>query len=221
MSWLTVISASRNTASVRAASPASQSKMWLPVRPGFGSRSSRMTGAPASSARRASTTAGSGSYSTSISSRASRAEYRSSATTNATSWPWNRTLSVASTAWVSPDRVGIQARFRAARVSPVMTAMTLGCASAAMGSTDTMRACGCGNRDFGEYAARARRHQHDALRQVHRLEYRMRDEDHRAAQRLPQRQQIIVELEAGDLVERGKRFVHQQQLRLGRQRARD
>ena len=33
-----------------------------------------------------------------------------SATTAATSCPWNRTLSVASTAWVSPERVGIQAR---------------------------------------------------------------------------------------------------------------
>ena len=49
----------------------------------------------------------------------------------------------------------------------------------------------------------------------------MGDEDHRAAQLLPQRQQIVVELEAGDLVERGERLVHQQQLRLGHQRARD
>jgi hypothetical protein len=38
---------------------------------------------------------------------------------------------------------------------------------------------------------------------------------------LPQRQQIVVELEAGDLVERGERLVHQQQLRLGDQCARD
>ena len=60
-----------NTASVRAASPASQSKMWLLA---WCSMSSRMTGASGSSAWRASTTAGSGSYSTSISSRASRAE---------------------------------------------------------------------------------------------------------------------------------------------------
>jgi len=71
MSWLTVTSASRNTCSVRAASPASQSKMWLSVRPGW---SSRMTGAAGSIARRASDTAGNGSYSTSISSSASRAE---------------------------------------------------------------------------------------------------------------------------------------------------
>jgi hypothetical protein len=34
-------------------------------------------------------------------SHASLAMYGSSAMTQATSWPWNRTLSVASTAWVS------------------------------------------------------------------------------------------------------------------------
>src|SRR6266568_8198677 len=90
----TTTSASANTASVRALSPADQSKMWLSVVP---SLSSQITGASGSVARRASTTAGSGSYSTSISSSASLAAYRSSATTNATSWPWNRTLSVAST----------------------------------------------------------------------------------------------------------------------------
>ena len=54
-----------------ARSPASQSKMWLSVRP---SRSSRISGASSSSALRALTTAGSASYSTSISGSASRAE---------------------------------------------------------------------------------------------------------------------------------------------------
>ena len=49
----------------------------------------------------------------------------------------------------------------------------------------------------------------------------MGDEHHRRAQRLPELQQIVVELEAGDLVERGERLVHQQQLRLGDERARD
>ena len=34
-------------------------------------------------------------------------------------------------------------------------------------------------------------------------------------------QEIVVELKARDLVERGKRFVHQQNLRLGDERARD
>ena len=66
----TTTSASANTRSVSASSPASQSKMWLSVLP---SLSSRMTGASASSAWRGSDTTGSGSYSTSISSSASRA----------------------------------------------------------------------------------------------------------------------------------------------------
>ena len=66
----TTTSAAANTASVAALSPASQSKMWLSVLP---SRSSRITGASASSAWRASSTGGSASYSTSISSSASRA----------------------------------------------------------------------------------------------------------------------------------------------------
>jgi hypothetical protein len=55
-------------------------------------------------------------------------------------------LSVASTACTSWDRVGIQARFRAASVSPVSTASTCGCASAAAVSTDTILACGSGLR---------------------------------------------------------------------------
>src|SRR5262249_57683055 len=41
------------------------------------------------------------------------------------------------------------------------------------------------------------------------------------AQRLPERQQVVVEAKAGDLVERGKRLVHQQERRLGDERARD
>src|SRR5438552_9508210 len=91
-------------------------------------------------------TGGSGSYSTSMSSSASHATYGLSATTPATSWPWNRTLSVASTACVSPDRVGIQARPWAASASPVTTATTPGSCSAADASMFTMRACGSGLR---------------------------------------------------------------------------
>ena len=91
-------------------------------------------------------TTGSGSYSTMMSSSASRAEYRSWATTKATSWPWKRTLSVARTACTSWDRVGIQASLSAARVSPVITASTLGCASAAVASTETILACASGLR---------------------------------------------------------------------------
>jgi hypothetical protein len=51
--------------------------------------------------------------------------------TAATSWPWNRTLSVASTAWVSIDIVGIHARLCWAMSSPVTTATTPGTAEAA------------------------------------------------------------------------------------------
>ncbi len=56
--------------------------------------------------------------------------YGSVAMTAATSWPWNRTLSVTSTAWVSPDMVGIQARLCWAMSSPVTTAITPGTAEA-------------------------------------------------------------------------------------------
>src|SRR5918993_698584 len=66
--------------------------------------------------------------------------------TAATSWPWNRTLSVARTAWVSPERVGIHARLWAARSAPVTTATTPGSAAAAEVSMDAMRAWGTGLR---------------------------------------------------------------------------
>src|SRR5262245_5127617 len=49
----------------------------------------------------------------------------------------------------------------------------------------------------------------------------MGDEDHRGAERLPGREQVIVELEAGDLVERGEWLVHQEQLWPRHQGARD
>ena len=80
-----------------------------------------------------------------------------------------------------------------------------------------------GRVDFklGEDAARPRRHHHDAARQIDRLEHRMGDEHDRGAKRLPHLQEIVVELEARDLVERGERLVHQQQRRLGDQRAGD
>ncbi len=66
-----------------------------------------------------------------------------------------------------------------------------------------------------------RRHHHHALREIDRLEHRMGDEHHRHAQLAPQRDQIVVELEPRDLVERRKRLVHQQHARRGDQRARD
>ncbi len=66
--------------------------------------------------------------------------------TAATSWPWNRTLSVASTAWVSPDSVGIHARLCCAISSPVTTATTPGSAAASDVSIETIRACATGLR---------------------------------------------------------------------------
>ena len=55
MSSVTTTSADAKTRSVASASPVSQSKQWLSVLP---SRSSRMSGAPGSSALRTSTTGG-------------------------------------------------------------------------------------------------------------------------------------------------------------------
>ena len=68
---------------------------------------------------------------------------------------------------------------------------------------------GCVDAQFGEHAAWSRRHHHDALRQVDRLEHRVRNEDDGLAECVPERQQIVVELEAGDLVERRERLVHE------------
>src|SRR6185295_14410231 len=63
-------------------------------------------------------------------------------------------------------------------------------------------------------AAGPRAHHHDLARQEHGLGDRVGDEDHCLAGLLPQPQQLLVEVVAGDLVERAKRLVHQQQLRL-------
>ena len=49
----------------------------------------------------------------------------------------------------------------------------------------------------------------------------MGDEDDRLAQRLPEREEIVVEAKAGDLVERSEWLVHEQKLRLGYERTRD
>jgi hypothetical protein len=55
-------------------------------------------------------------------------------------------LSVASTAWVSAEIVGIQASPCASRSAPVMTAWTLGCWSAADVSIETIFAWATGLR---------------------------------------------------------------------------
>ena len=66
-----------------------------------------------------------------------------------------------------------------------------------------------------------RRHHHDAVRQEHRFKHRMGDEDHGAAGLGPELQQVVVQLVAGDLVQRRKGFVHQDQPRPGHQRPRN
>ena len=84
-----------------------------------------------------------------------------------------------------------------------------------------LRAPGRATRSFALDAAGARRHQHDAAGEERRFVDRVGDEHHRAAGRLPQRQQIRLQPVAGELVERGERFVHQQQARPRHQGARD
>ncbi len=61
-------------------------------------------------------------------------------------------MSVASTACTSRDSVGIQARPSPARVSPVMTALTLGWASAAVVSMAVILACASGLRRTAPYS---------------------------------------------------------------------
>jgi hypothetical protein len=65
---------------------------------------------------------------------------------------------------------------------------------------------------LGEDTSRPRRHHHDAARKIDRLEHRMSDEHYRLAKALPQRQQVVVELEACDLVERRKRLIHERSM---------
>src|SRR5260221_9797579 len=77
------------------------------------------------------------------------------------------------------------------------------------------------DRELGEDAAGPRGHHDDPLREIDRLEHRMGDEHDRLAQRLPERQQMVVEAKARDLVERGERLVPQQEPRLGHERPGD
>src|SRR6185437_4765086 len=70
-------------------------------------------------------------------------------------------------------------------------------------------------------AAGPRRHHHDAARQEHRLGNRVRDEDHRLAGALPQLEELLVEPVADDLVECAERLVHEEEVGVERQRARD
>jgi hypothetical protein len=66
--------------------------------------------------------------------------------------------------------------------------------------------------EIGHDAPRPPAHHHHALRQEHRLEHTVRDEQRGEPLCLPQRQQFAVQALAGDLVEGGERLVHQQQV---------
>jgi hypothetical protein len=63
-----------------------------------------------------------------------------------------RTLSVASTACVSPESVGIHARLCCARRSPVTTAMTPGSSCARAVSIELIFACANGLRRIAMYS---------------------------------------------------------------------
>src|SRR5258708_14356783 len=70
------------------------------------------------------------------------------------------------------------------------------------------------DQELGEDAAGPRGHHDDPLREINRLEHRMGDEHDRLAQRLPERQQVVVQAKARDLVERGERLAPPQDPRL-------
>ena len=74
------------------------------------------------------------------------------------------------------------------------------------------------DRDHIGDAARPRRHHDDAVRQVHGLWDRVRDEHHRRAGLGTDAQQLGLHVLAGHLVERPERLVHQQQRRMRRER---
>ena len=75
--------------------------------------------------------------------------------------------------------------------------------------------------DVGGDTPRARRHDDDAASEKDRLEDAVRDEDRGEFGGEPKAEQIAFELRARDFVQRRERLVHEQQPRLGRERAGD
>src|SRR6201987_846926 len=69
-------------------------------------------------------------------------------------------------------------------------------------------------------AARPRRHHDDPAREEHRFGNRMGDEQDGLSHRPPELQELLIEMVADDLVEGTERFVHQEQRRIERERAR-
>jgi hypothetical protein len=66
--------------------------------------------------------------------------------------------------------------------------------------------------DFGENPTRSRRHDHDLVSKDDRLINVMGDEEQRRFKIRPQTEQMILEIHAGEGVERGKRFVEKQHI---------
>ena len=111
---------------------------------------SNTSGAPSASACVGLTTGCSSSYSTRIRSRASSASARLLAATAATGSPTKRALSTARQYAPQPSgtlTIGLHQRRTS---SPVSTATTPSAAAAALASTRTMRACGCGLRRIAQ-----------------------------------------------------------------------
>ena len=92
-----------------------------------------------------------------------------------------------------------------------------------LAQAETLLARGGGrlDHDFRDRASRTRRHHHDAIGQINALEHRMRDENDGRPERRSERRQVVVELEAGNLVEGGEGLVHQHHRRPRHQGAGD
>src|SRR5215207_6974795 len=72
---------------------------------------------------------------------------------------------------------------------------------------------GCVDGDLGDRPPWPRRHDDDPGREINALEHGMGDEDDGAAALLLHAQEVVVELLPRDLVERGKRLVHEEEPR--------
>src|SRR5690242_11048969 len=77
------------------------------------------------------------------------------------------------------------------------------------------------DRDDAQHAGRTRAHHHDHVANGNGLRHVVRDEYHRRAIPSQEREELLLQLEARERVDRGEGLVEQQHLRLQRKRARD
>ena len=75
--------------------------------------------------------------------------------------------------------------------------------------------------EYPEDGAGMGRHDDDAIGHGHRFIDRVRDEDHGFASLFPYSEDLLLEDEAGLLIECAERFIHQQEIGIDRQRSRD